>query len=105
MSRTREMNSEGDRSRSVRFGLRGVAVADPVDFLVDAFFFGRVAEESGRDGDADAAAGRRRMGDTNDDGHEEHRDAEVVTVRAAMRAESLHFAIVFACAPMHRIVS
>ncbi len=113
MSRTREMNSEDDRSRSVRFGLRGVVVVVvvPVDFLVDTLllillFFGRVLEESNRDRDADAAAGPgRRMGATNaslvptkdkDDGHDEHHDAEVVTVlRAAMRVESLYFAMVF----------
>jgi hypothetical protein len=111
-SRTREMNSEDDRSRSVRFGLRGVVVVVvvPVGFLVDTLlllFFGRVLEESNRDRDADAAAGpRRRMGATNaslvptkdkddDDGHDEHHDAEVVTVlRAAMRVESLYFAMV-----------
>ena len=97
MSRRRERNSEDDRSRIVRFGLRLVD-DEVVDAVVERVDDNTDHADVVRDAAAAAAAGR--VGGTNastDKGPQHHTTEELpVPARATSRAESINFVMVFA---------
>lgn len=99
MSRRRERNSEDDRSRIVRFGLRLVD-DEVVDAVVERVDDNTDHADVVRDAAAAAAAGRVGVGGTNastDKGPQHHTTEELpVPARATSRAESINFVMVFA---------
>lgn len=84
------MNSEDDRSRSVRFGEGPRRGVDVVVVLVD-----REVENNThvRDRDAGGTDGGTNASTDNEEDGLEHHNVEVVMVMATRRADSLYFAI------------
>lgn len=97
MSCRRDRNSEDDRSRKVRFGLlllvlvRGGAVV-VLDLVEDADRIVVVVRDANDDTVGCVGGTNAATDDTEDN---EHHSAELVTVRATRRAESLYFAMVY----------
>ena len=96
MSCRRDRNSEDDRSRRVRFGLLvlvrgGVVVVVVLDLVEDADRIVVVVRDANDDTVPCVGGTNAATDDTEDN---EHHSAELVTVRATRRAESLYFAMV-----------